>query len=51
MKRLVECLFELGEDEFGVSPGFYIILDPLSDAPFYLVGGESPAEFTTDWIL
>lgn len=43
--------FEINGDEFGISSGYYVIIDPLSDIPFYLAGGESPAEFTLDGIF
>jgi len=39
------------EGEFGVPRGYYLILDPLSDAPFYLIGGKSPGEFKMERVL
>lgn len=38
--------FKVNGDKFGISSGYFIILDPLSDVPFYLVRGESPAEYS-----
>jgi hypothetical protein len=39
------------EGEFRIPRGYYLILDPLSDAPFYLIGGESPSEFKIERVL
>jgi len=38
--------FKVNGDDFGISSGYFMILDPLSDVPFYLVRGENPSEYS-----
>lgn len=49
--KVGDLLFFKINGEFGIPGGYYLILDPLSDAPFYMSEGKNPSEFNIERVL